>query len=70
MIFQSWRKHPRHRPTSLLVLLLAISMILGACGSTADTEDTADTAAGGTDETSAEAGTGDQVDLLVWVTRE
>jgi ABC-type glycerol-3-phosphate transport system substrate-binding protein len=54
----------------MLVLLLAISMILGACGSTADTEDTADTAAGGTDETSAEAGTGDQVDLLVWVTRE
>ncbi len=66
MIFSSLRAHPRHRPTTLLALLLAIGMILAACGSDTATDDTS---SDDPDATSA-GGDGDQIDLLVWVTRD
>lgn len=50
-----------------LILSLVIALI-AACGNQA-TDDT-DPAADGTDDTTAEGGDGEQVELLVWVTRQ
>ncbi len=68
----------RTRPTkrSALALLLVLGLVIAACGSDdADTTttaggDTETTADGGDTETTVDGGDGEEIELLVWVTRD
>lgn len=69
----------RRRLTDLLAITFVLALILAACGGTSSEDTTADgdggttdtEADGGTDDTSGgEEASGDEVDLLVWVTRD
>jgi len=58
-----------------LALLLALGLVLAACGGddvtdTTESGDTGTTADGGDTSTTADGGDGEEVDILIWVTRD